>query len=242
MKFLVFTSLFVSVVSFSACADVISACSKCVQGEACVCQLIENDKGGSTIELDRFNSVSAGRVYSRDLKVKNKNIWLFQHSPFDSFEPIGRYYFSIIDMKSKKVLLSGYTDSLIEVLNLDDISGDEIVLKYNISGRLPINFVDRFSPEIVIYTWGCKGNLLAANKYQFDRYIKLYKQELLDLQDYFESKMLLISDFIKSGDMDESNANPIKEYIDFQSLYLKNQLDLLSNPKNYSVINVGCSD
>lgn len=127
-----------------------------------------------------------------DIGLSNRNILLF-YVEVSEPRPVNSYYYAFIDFDQKKMLLSGYSDSPIELNNLDNKEGLEVIIGANITGISPLEFLIDYVPFPSIFSWGCSQELQIYDVSYFPEFLEKYRNDLIGYKTKLGEAEIMIS-------------------------------------------------
>ena len=93
-------------------------------------------------------------------------------------EPTGSYYFAVVDLNEKSLVLDGYSDSEINVRDIDGDGIKEVIYGSNLSGVNPLDTMLDYIPYPRVLDWNCHGGLRLIGNQAYPELVESYQKSL----------------------------------------------------------------
>lgn len=190
------------------------------------CRFVEKDsvyrcnifdkRDGQAAQVGVFYSKYHGQITKENLNFPSKEIILYRFTPSDTFDPVGRFYYLVYDWELKRGLLSGYADDAIETMEIDPDPGKEVIVKTNVANFLPMNFIHQYVPSVAVFSLFDGAEVAEIDPLHYPIYMNKWRNELMDLKRYFESREQLLGEFAKENLLTPTQLSEIQKFITFQ--------------------------
>lgn len=141
------------------------------------------DEDSKTV-LKELNIPLSHTIYISGLEHPKKDL-IIVYTDVSEPAPVGSYYYAIIDISLKRIIISGFSDSLVMVENLDGALGSEVVIGKNITGVDPLDTLLDYVPYPLVLKWEASGEIKLLDVADFPELninyldkLKIYKKEL----------------------------------------------------------------
>ena len=127
-----------------------------------------------SINLGKFISPYSQTMYVQHISSYEKSSYLFTVDVAEP-EPKSSYYFMVFNSDGV-VHLSGYSDSLVYLEDIDSDGFDELILGSNINNIDPLELLMDYVPYPLVFDWGKSGRLelqpSTSYKAFYEKYLK----------------------------------------------------------------------
>ena len=115
----------------------------------------------------------------KEIRSKNNHVAILQLLPSEP-QPTGSYYFAVVDLISMSLILDAYSDSEINIYDIDNDGVEEIVYGINLSSVNPLDTLLDFIPYPKVLDWNRHGGLRLIGSDSYPQLVDAYKKSLSD--------------------------------------------------------------
>jgi hypothetical protein len=140
----------------------------------------------TSINLGKFISPYSQTMYVQNISSNEKGSYLLTVDVAEP-EPKGSYYFMVFNSDGV-VHLSGYSDSLVYIEDIDSDGVEELVIGSNIDNIDPLELLVDYVPYPLVFDWGKSGKLELQPSTSYKSFYEKYLESLATYTRVIESK------------------------------------------------------
>lgn len=142
----------------------------------------------ASINLGKFISPYSQTMHVQHMSSYEKSSYLFTVDVAEP-EPKGSYYFMVFNYDGV-VHLSGYSDSLAYLEDIDSDGFDELVLGSNVDNIDPLELLVDYVPYPLVFDWGKSGRLELQPSASYELFHEKYLESLATYTKVIELKKI----------------------------------------------------